>query len=369
MRQVSTAWQVQAHDTGMRRQQRSVDSEVGWASRVRLYIHTPMLLIKAECLQRTRFAQVLDLVNHLVATVVAVSRLTLGVFVGQCRPKALHHSPRGKVLGGDQLDASHLPSLLLLHQFVHRRVCLHQRAVAGQRWPVAVSLCARGDTLGRNHEFGIRLDCLEGCCLCIADLSQALEDANHHLLQVQGVEVQAGGTTVQELLAHVHAFSDAELLESLVGGVRLLRTLQEPFGQAGLAELGHALEAPETVEAHDTRDDRHLDVVLAALIDKVQENLGIEEHLRDDEVGTCIHLLLEIDHLLVEVCISAHGDHLLALGIGYDAGAALLRGSQSRHTTFDHLNVIRMALRIASHRHREIIAVVLADELHEVQSA
>ena len=271
MRQVSTAWQVQAHDTGMRRQQRSVDSEVGWASRVRLYIHTPMLLIKAECLQRTRFAQVLDLVNHLVATVVAVSRLTLGVFVGQCRPKALHHSPRGKVLGGDQLDASHLPSLLLLHQFVHRRVCLHQRAVAGQRWPVAVSLCARGDTLGRNHEFGIRLDCLEGCCLCIADLSQALENTNDDFLQVQGVEVQTRRSTLQQRFAHGHALLDAKLLaikqkqkqldlhsgkrfgsgilESLIGGVGLLRPFHEALGHPCLAKLRHPLQPAQTIQA------------------------------------------------------------------------------------------------------------------------
>mmetsp|Transcript_102395 Transcript_102395/g.142583 ORF Transcript_102395/g.142583 Transcript_102395/m.142583 type:complete len:352 (-) Transcript_102395:506-1561(-) len=346
MRQVSTAWQVQAHDTGMRRQQRSVDSEVGWASRVRLYIHTPMLLIKAECLQRTRFAQVLDLVNHLVATVVAVSRLTLGVFVGQCRPKALHHSPRGKVLGGDQLDASHLPSLLLLHQFVHRRVCLHQRAVAGQRWPVAVSLCARGDTLGRNHEFGIRLDCLEGCCLCIADLSQALENTNDDFLQVQGVEVQTRRSTLQQRFAHGHALLDAKLLESLIGGVGLLRPFHEALGHPCLAKLRHPLQPAQTIQAHDAGHDRHLDVILTAFLDELQENLGIQEHLGNDEAGTGIDLLLQIHHLLVEICIAADGDNLLPGGILHHSCPSLFGLRQSCHPAFNRLNVVGVPFRI-----------------------
>ena len=60
----------------------------------------------------------------------------------------------------------------------------------------------------------------------------------------------------------------------------------------GLAWTGLAVRRKMVFSQSD------LDVVLAELIDKVQENLGIEEHLRDDEVGTCIHLLLEIDHLL-----------------------------------------------------------------------
>mmetsp|Transcript_58698 Transcript_58698/g.139776 ORF Transcript_58698/g.139776 Transcript_58698/m.139776 type:complete len:556 (-) Transcript_58698:504-2171(-) len=346
--EVPAARQVQAHDAGMGRQQGSVDGKIGWAARVGLHVDAPLLLIQAESLQGPILAQVLHLVNDLVATVVAVSWLTLGVFVGQRRPKALHHSPGGKVLRGNQLDASHLPGLLLLHQLVHRRVCLHQRAVARQCWPVA-GLCARGDALGRHHEFGIRLDCLEGCCLGIADLSQALENTNDDFLQVQGVEVQTRRSTLQQCFAHGHALLDAKLLESLIGSVSLLRPFHEALGHARLAKLRHPLQPTQTIQAHDAGHDRHLDVILTAFLDELQENLGIQEHLSNDEAGTGIDLLLQIHHLLVEIGIAADGHSLFAGGILHHSCPSLFGLGQSCHPAFNRLNVVGVPFRIACH--------------------
>mmetsp|Transcript_56404 Transcript_56404/g.147018 ORF Transcript_56404/g.147018 Transcript_56404/m.147018 type:complete len:476 (+) Transcript_56404:49-1476(+) len=130
VREVATARQVQAHDTRVRRQQSRVHREVGGAARVGLHVHTPLLLVQPEGLQGTVLAQILDLVDDLVATVVARPRLALGVLVRQRRAQTLHHRPRGEVLRGNELDRAHLPSLLVLDQAGHHRICLLQRPVA-----------------------------------------------------------------------------------------------------------------------------------------------------------------------------------------------------------------------------------------------
>mmetsp|Transcript_125308 Transcript_125308/g.176905 ORF Transcript_125308/g.176905 Transcript_125308/m.176905 type:complete len:304 (-) Transcript_125308:281-1192(-) len=98
MSQMSTRRQVQAHDTTVRWQECCVDSEVGWASTVGLDIHTPFLLVQGESFQCSRFAQILHLIDDLIATIITIARLTLGVLVGQCRAQAFHDSTAGEVL-------------------------------------------------------------------------------------------------------------------------------------------------------------------------------------------------------------------------------------------------------------------------------
>ena len=154
--QVATAGQVQTHHAGMWRQQRRVDSKVRRAPGVGLHVHAPGLLIQVEGLQGPLLAQVLHLVDDLVAAVVAGSWLTLRVLVGQRGTQALHDCPRGEVLRGNQLNAPRLPSLLLLHQVVHHRVHLCQGLVAGQCRPVG-NLGTGGDALGGHHELGVCL--------------------------------------------------------------------------------------------------------------------------------------------------------------------------------------------------------------------
>mmetsp|Transcript_14659 Transcript_14659/g.34798 ORF Transcript_14659/g.34798 Transcript_14659/m.34798 type:complete len:659 (+) Transcript_14659:337-2313(+) len=366
--QVSTGRQVQPHHPGVRRKQRRVDGKVRRASGVGLDVHAPLLLVQAEGLQCSILAKVLHLVNDLIATVVTIAGLALRVLVRQSRPQALHDCTRSEVLGGNELNATRLSGLLLLNEVVHHRVSLLQRPVPGKRWAVA-DLGASGDTLGGDHELGVSLDRLEGGRLGIADLSQALQDADDHLFQVQGVEVEPGSTAFQQLLAHVNTLLDSELLERLVGGVCLLRTLHEALGHTGLAQLRHPLQPAKAVEAHDARDDGDLDVVLAALGHEVEEDLRVQEHLGDDEVGACVDLLLEVDHLLVEVGIAANGDDFLAFRILRHSGAALLGRCQGSHSALDHLDVVRVALRVAGNGHGEVVAVVFTDELDQVEGA
>eukprot|EP00409_Alexandrium_fundyense_P004697 CAMPEP_0185900760 /NCGR_PEP_ID=MMETSP0196C-20130402/232_1 /TAXON_ID=2932 /ORGANISM="Alexandrium fundyense, Strain CCMP1719" /LENGTH=53 /DNA_ID=CAMNT_0028619287 /DNA_START=42 /DNA_END=199 /DNA_ORIENTATION=+ len=53
----------------MRWQQCGVDSKVGGASRVRLHVNAPLLLVKSEGFQGALLAEILHLVNHLIASV------------------------------------------------------------------------------------------------------------------------------------------------------------------------------------------------------------------------------------------------------------------------------------------------------------
>lgn len=82
----------------MRLQQRGVHGEVGRRPRVRLHIDAPLGGIKSKRGQCARNAQILDLVNVLIAAVVALARQSLAVLVRQRRTESLDHSARREVL-------------------------------------------------------------------------------------------------------------------------------------------------------------------------------------------------------------------------------------------------------------------------------
>mmetsp|Transcript_58695 Transcript_58695/g.139760 ORF Transcript_58695/g.139760 Transcript_58695/m.139760 type:complete len:372 (-) Transcript_58695:293-1408(-) len=164
--EVATGGQVQAHDPGVGRQKGRVDREVGRAAAVGLDVDAPDLLIQAECLQSALLAQVLHLVDDLVASVVAGPWLALGVLVGEGAAQALHDRPGGEVLRSDQLHTPRLTGFLLLHQVVHHRVHLLQGPVPRQL-RARIGLGAGGDALGGDHELGIGLHLLEGFGLLV----------------------------------------------------------------------------------------------------------------------------------------------------------------------------------------------------------
>merc|ERR1719265_1830229 len=135
VRQVATARQAQAHDAGVRLEERGVHSEVGRGAGVRLHVHVPLLVTQTERLQSALLTEQLDLVDHLVAAVVPLPSLALGVLVGKTGPHHLHHSTGGEVLRGDELDPARLAILLLSDQLRHLRVELGERVVRGRGAP------------------------------------------------------------------------------------------------------------------------------------------------------------------------------------------------------------------------------------------
>lgn len=73
-------------------------------------------------LECTRLAEIFDLVNVLVATVVSVAWYTLRILVCESASEGLDDSEGGEVLGGYEFDSSTLPSLLLLNEIMDLRV-------------------------------------------------------------------------------------------------------------------------------------------------------------------------------------------------------------------------------------------------------
>lgn len=96
--QVSTGREVETHDAVLGLDHGGQGSEVGGRSRVRLDVDTPLLGGETKGLEGTLAAEVLDLVDVLVTTVVTGTGETLGVLVGQGGAVGLHDGLGGEVL-------------------------------------------------------------------------------------------------------------------------------------------------------------------------------------------------------------------------------------------------------------------------------
>jgi hypothetical protein len=118
VREVATRGEVEPHDPVVRVEQRSVGSEVRGRSRVGLHVDAPGGGVEAERGERAGPAEVLDLVDDLVAAVVARPRHALRVLVGERGAERLHDGEGGEVLRGDELDAAPLTPLLPLQEVV-----------------------------------------------------------------------------------------------------------------------------------------------------------------------------------------------------------------------------------------------------------
>lgn len=114
--QMSTVRQVKTHEPVMGPHDGLVNLQVRWATTQALDVDTPLLCVETECLKSTLLAEQLNGINVFVATVVAGTRVTLGVFVGHGRTKGIEDSAGGYVLRGDEEDglALTLDFLLLL---------------------------------------------------------------------------------------------------------------------------------------------------------------------------------------------------------------------------------------------------------------
>ncbi|MCY1458409.1 hypothetical protein D9M71_757900 [compost metagenome] len=73
-------------------------------------------VIGAEQLLGAVDGQLLDLVDELATTVVALARIAFGVLVGQAAALGFHHALAGVVFRGDQLDVVFLTTLFFLHR-------------------------------------------------------------------------------------------------------------------------------------------------------------------------------------------------------------------------------------------------------------
>uniref|UniRef100_A0A0A8Y5G5 Uncharacterized protein n=1 Tax=Arundo donax TaxID=35708 RepID=A0A0A8Y5G5_ARUDO len=143
--------QVEPHDPVVGLEQPCVGREVRRRARVWLHVDAPGGGVEVERGERARAAELLDLVDDLVAAVVARPRHALRVLVGERGAERLHDGERGEVLGGDELDARALPPLLALDEVVHLRVGLRQRSQPPLRHGVHCVHCCGGGGGGGNR--------------------------------------------------------------------------------------------------------------------------------------------------------------------------------------------------------------------------
>lgn len=80
--QVTTVGEVKTHEAAVDRHDGLIDLEVGRASGQALNVDTPLLGVDVEGLESTTLAEELNLIDMLVAAVVAGTGVTLGVLVG-----------------------------------------------------------------------------------------------------------------------------------------------------------------------------------------------------------------------------------------------------------------------------------------------
>lgn len=108
----------------------SVGGEIGRASGVRLDIDTPLGGIETVGLEGAGAAEVFDLVNEFVATVVTVSGHAFGVFVGQGAAEGLDNGEGGEVFRRYELDAAALAAFLLLNEVMDLRIHCYKWSIA-----------------------------------------------------------------------------------------------------------------------------------------------------------------------------------------------------------------------------------------------
>lgn len=110
---MSTIRQVESHDSVVGTDNCGVDGEVGRRSGQRLNVDSPLGRVESEDLEGSLLAEQLHLIDELVSSVVAGSRVAFTVLVAHRRAERIHYSLAGEVLRGDKLEPATLSALLL----------------------------------------------------------------------------------------------------------------------------------------------------------------------------------------------------------------------------------------------------------------
>ena len=123
VREVTAVSQVQTHERVARLQHGQQHGGVGLSAGVGLHVGIFGIEELADALD----GQLLNLVDHLAAAVVALAGIALGILVRQVRAHSLHHLVANEVLTGNQLNAFQLALMLFLNQLEDLVVSFHFR--------------------------------------------------------------------------------------------------------------------------------------------------------------------------------------------------------------------------------------------------
>lgn len=112
----------QPHDPILGKEKTGIDRQVGRRAQVTLNIHTPLLRIEMKQRERALAAELLDLVDVLVPSIVSGAGHSFGVVVGKVASKRLENCSAREILRRNELESSELPLLLPLHDLEVFRV-------------------------------------------------------------------------------------------------------------------------------------------------------------------------------------------------------------------------------------------------------
>ncbi|KAI0558340.1 serine hydroxymethyltransferase cytosolic (glycine hydroxymethyltransferase) [Gracilaria domingensis] len=122
--------QVKPHDTIVRIQHGGVERKVGGGARVRLHVDAPRRGVQAKALERALLDETLNVIDHLISSIVARAGEALRVLVGEGRAQNLHDGAGREVLAGDELDSLILALLLATKKGVQFGIDLLDGAIA-----------------------------------------------------------------------------------------------------------------------------------------------------------------------------------------------------------------------------------------------
>ena len=113
--------QIQTHKLVARLEACHEHSHVGLCARVGRHIG----ILGTENLFQALNGQILALVNALAATIITVTRITLGLLVGKAASHGLHNLVADEILTGNEFDTMLLAQMLALDDVKNRFVSFH----------------------------------------------------------------------------------------------------------------------------------------------------------------------------------------------------------------------------------------------------
>lgn len=138
--------------------------------------------------------------------------------------------------------------------------------------------------------------------------SKALDDPDDSSLQVHGVEVNESLSTVDKFLALFNSEINTKFSAFFIIIFDWLNGVAQEFWNIGFAELNCFHESVITKNWHDSRNNVLFNSSSTAVFHPLQVDLTVVEQLSDDDISTCITLLLKM--LDVQVSIGLSHVHL-----------------------------------------------------------
>ena len=103
--------------------------------------------------------------------------------------------------------------------------------------------------------------------------------------------------TINELVTHLSHLLNTNIFNLNVICFHLIELRQNILRHIRLCKSDHPVELVISLHRHHTWKDGHIDARFLAFLLEGEKELRIEEHLRDDEISSCVNFGLQILNL------------------------------------------------------------------------